>query len=147
MASFSYLLWFVTGEWRDTTQPCAVRESPGSDQPLSVLCNSTGGIRYLFSSVASHRKYSLKCIMENRSSTSSLQKGWILRTSTQSRVIKMSVLYAAESHFYLKQWNKQNTQCSVCWFRKSKLSQTSGILTLCGPETYVQGIISSASPN
>lgn len=23
----------------------------------------------------------------------------------------MSVLYAVESHFYLKQWNKQNTQC------------------------------------
>lgn len=59
----------------------------------------------------------------------------------------MSVLYAVETYFYLKQWKKQDTQCSVCWFKKSKLRETSEMLTLCGPKTYVQGIISSAFPN
>lgn len=113
---------YVRGESRDTTQLYAVRESPDSYQPLCVTCSLQQHRRnqvsvYFCCSIT--QKIPLK--VHNGELYFLCRKDWILRTSTQSRVIKMSVLYAVETHFYLKRWKKQNTQYSVCWFQKSKL--------------------------
>lgn len=113
---------YVRGESRDTTQLYAVRESPDSYQPLCVTCSLQQHRRnqvsvYFCCSIT--QKIPLK--VHNGELYFLCRKDWILRTSTQSRVIKMSVLFAVETHFYLKRWKKQNTQYSVCWFQKSKL--------------------------